>query len=156
MHNILGMSDAASLGLHAMMLLARAQRGALLSVHALSGRLDASEAHLGKVLQRLGKAGLVTSRRGPGGGFSIPQSAENATLLAIYEAIEGELPSTACLLRRPACDGRTCVLGELLQSVSHSVHHYLSTRRLSDFRNGRRNVSLEATDTPLTSEEEKS
>ena len=137
MHNILGISDAASLGLHAMMFLARAQEGELLSVHELAGRLDASEAHLGKVLQRLGKAGFVASRRGPGGGFCLARSSDEVTLLAVYQAIEGELPSGQCLLGRPACDGQPCLLGGLLRSVSDSVYQYLSSQRLSDFLIGR-------------------
>jgi Rrf2 family nitric oxide-sensitive transcriptional repressor len=65
MPTVLRMSDAASLALHGMVILAEAPERRV-SARAIASELDASEAHLAKVLQRLARAGLVESVRGRG------------------------------------------------------------------------------------------
>ena len=51
MANVLRISEAATLALHTLALLA-ARPGEILSTHKIATRLDASEAHLAKVLQQ--------------------------------------------------------------------------------------------------------
>ena len=58
MPTVLRISDAAALALHAMVMLAEAPERRM-SAKAIASELDASQAHLAKVLQRLAKAGLV-------------------------------------------------------------------------------------------------
>jgi DNA-binding IscR family transcriptional regulator len=64
MSNILKISEAASLALHTTVILA-ANPNRLVSTKKLASQLHASEAHLSKVLQRLEKADIVNSTRGP-------------------------------------------------------------------------------------------
>ncbi|MBN1424090.1 Rrf2 family transcriptional regulator [Candidatus Fermentibacteria bacterium] len=137
MNHILAISDAASLELHATMLLARSPANELVSTHALADELEVSEAHLSKVLHQLLRAGLLWARRGPRGGFRLGRSPEDITLLDVFEVIEGPLPTTHCLLGRPRCDGQSCVLGGLLETIQETVRSYLSSTRLSRFRDGR-------------------
>ncbi|MFA6319131.1 MAG: Rrf2 family transcriptional regulator, partial [Elusimicrobiota bacterium] len=70
MPSILNISEAAAIGVHAMMLIA-GRPSRLSSVHELAGELKVSAAHLQKVLQRLVHAGLARSMRGPGGGYAL-------------------------------------------------------------------------------------
>ena len=134
-------SQAASLALHAMALLA-SRRGGTLSTGEMARRLGASEAHLSKVLQRLLRAGLLASSRGPKGGFSFPKGDEGVSLLEVYECIEGPFEPQECLLGEPACGGRECVLGRVLERVNRDVRDYLARTRVGDldgvFANGRR------------------
>jgi Rrf2 family protein len=44
--------------------------------------------YLHKVLQDLVKADLVTSRPGPGGGYSLNQAADDVTILAVVNAVD--------------------------------------------------------------------
>lgn len=132
MNSILAISDAASLGLHAMMRLAQ-MPDALVSTRTLADDLSVSEAHLSKVLHQLARSGLLHARRGPRGGFRLGRPPEDITLIEVFEAIDGPLTSTYCLLGRPRCDGRSCVLGGLLESVHQTVRSYLSSTRLSRF-----------------------
>jgi Rrf2 family protein len=49
--------------------------------------------YLLKVLQQLVRAGVLRSKRGPHGGFSLARPAEDITLLQIVEAVDGPLIS---------------------------------------------------------------
>jgi Rrf2 family protein len=132
MGTILRISDAASLALHAVILLAGAGKGSGMPVPEMARSLGASEAHLSKVMQRLARARLVSSRRGPGGGFTLARAAGEITLLAVYEAIDGPLGDTTCLLGRRACVLSGCALGDLLRTVTESVRTYFADKTVAD------------------------
>lgn len=129
--NVLRISEAASLALHTVVMLA-ARPDRPVSTPEIASVFRVSEAHLAKVLQRLSRAGLVRSVRGPKGGFFLEREADELTLLDVYEAIEGPLPSSECLLGSPICGGEKCILGELLGSLNREVRDYLAGTTLSD------------------------
>ena len=131
MIHILRISYAASLAFHADVLLARFPDKAL-SVGFIASVLKVSEAHLSKVMQRLVKAGLVKSVRGPKGGYKSDSDPENTTLLEVFEAIEGPLPKNDCILGTPICQGDSCVLGNLHEIINNEVSRYLTETKLAD------------------------
>ena len=135
MTNLLKISEAASLALHTMALLAAGNQERLTNSD-LASRLGASSHHLAKVMQRLARAGLIDSVRGPQGGFRLGQPAENVKLLAIYEAVEGPLDDGGCLLGEPICEAAHCVLGEVVQSVHQQIRDYLAKTSLSEVAHG--------------------
>jgi Rrf2 family protein len=98
--------------------------------------LLASEHHLAKVMQRLAKAGLTDSIRGPQGGLQLGRPAEQITLLAIYEAVEGPLESPGCPLHEPFCDGTDCVLGNVLKSVHEQLRDHFQKTTLAELADG--------------------
>lgn len=129
---MLRISEAASLGFHAMAYLARADGGKPQSVAHLAKILSVSEAHLSKVLQRLAKHGLTTSRRGPRGGFLIARQPGEISLLTVYEAIDGPLKAGTCLLGTPICAPGACIMGRMLHNVAKMVRDYLAGTTVSD------------------------
>ncbi len=130
MPSILRISDAASMGIHAMAILATRAESPV-SCKEMAEALGVSDAHLSKVLQRLGKERLVRSARGPKGGFVLAQPAEEITLLDIYEAVDGPFVPSDCLLARRTCNGR-CIFGDLLASVNRQVKEALKGTKLTD------------------------
>ena len=127
---MLKVSDAVNLAFHASALLASAE--APRSAGEMARYLDVSENHMAKVLQRLVRAGLMLSRRGPAGGFELNRPAAELSLLQIYEAIEGPFVEQGCLLNKPVCDGSCCIFGDLLQSVHGQIHKHLENTHLAD------------------------
>jgi Rrf2 family protein len=129
----LRISEAASLALHAMVSLA----GDPLA-HYSAGRLSriicVSEAHLAKVLQRLAKAGLLVSVRGPKGGFRISRGADMITLLDVFEAIDGPYEPSECLMHDRTCGQMGCLFGDLLGDINRQVRDYLGGRSLEDVK----------------------
>jgi Rrf2 family protein len=134
MDNILKISEAASLAMHACTYLAK-QNGVKASTKEIAQVLGASEHHLAKVMQRLAKAGLVIPARGPKGGFTLARAPRKISLLNIYEAIEGDFGASNCLLSSKVCKGDKCILGGLLKTLNSEVLNYLKGTRLSEIDN---------------------
>jgi Rrf2 family protein len=130
MNGIINISEAASLALHSVAIIASLKKTA--SVSEISARLGVSEAHLAKVLQRLAKNGLVKSTRGPRGGFTLDRKGESISLLDVYEAIEGPLESRSCLLEKKSCRKGKCILGNTMQAAALLMRNHLQTTRISD------------------------
>ena len=130
MPGLLKISEAASLALHTMALLA-ADTTRTRSTRQMAQRLGVSEAHLAKVLQRLGRAGLVRSQRGPGGGFTLGKNSGDIALLEVYEVTDGPLDTGGCLFSKPRCNG-SCILGGLVAKVATEARDYLANTTLDD------------------------
>ena len=141
MSGVLKISDAATLALHTTVLLADRTDGPL-TTKEMASTFGVSEAHLAKVLQRLAKARIVLSGRGPKGGFLLAKPADRTTLLEVYEAIEGPLTDSDCLLGVPVCGGTHCILGSLVKNLNAQVRKYFSNTRLSDTTSAFKNLAL--------------
>lgn len=125
MNSILRISDGVVLALHACILLAK-QPEVPQNLEALAGRLDVSAAHLSKVMQRLVRAGLLVSRRGPAGGFVLADKPRKIKLIDIYEIIEGKLRFDNCLLGAVRCKPGNCLLGDFLHRTEAELAKTLS------------------------------
>ncbi len=128
---ILKISEAASLALHSMIILAKNQNR-LVSVKEIAQELDVSANHLSKVMQRLNKAGLIDSIKGYNGGFKLIEKPENINFLKIYELIDGKLSDCSCLLSKHHCKG-DCILSDLVVSVNKQVRDKFEKTKLSEF-----------------------
>jgi Rrf2 family transcriptional regulator, cysteine metabolism repressor len=54
-------------------------------------------AYLEHLVQRLRRAGLVESRRGAHGGYSLAQGAESISMAEVVQALEGEIAPIECI-----------------------------------------------------------
>jgi len=131
MANAFRVSEACTLALHTMVLLAR-NKEASHTTREIAETFHASEATLSKVLQRLHKAGLVRSVRGPKGGFRLARPADEVRLLDVYETIEGSLTLSRCLFETPMCGADECIMGDLIERMNAEVRDYLARTRLAD------------------------
>lgn len=132
MQGSLRISEAASLAMHAVAYIASHGGEGPVPVSKMASALGVSEAHLGKVLQRLVKYRFLDSRRGPKGGYVLGRDTEDVRLLEVYEAVDGPLKKAECLLDHRVCGGSECILGNLLRSVNDQVRQRLTTTRLKD------------------------
>ncbi len=114
------------------MALLASRPGVIMSTRKIAAELKVSEAHLSKVLQRLARLGLVRSIRGARGGFILGRDPDEVTLLDAYEAIDGPLRPSSCLMQHRACQGRGCILGDMLETINNDVRDHLSSQKLSE------------------------
>ncbi len=131
MSSILRISEAVSLGIHAVVLIG-SSHGEKISAANMAEMIDASEAHLAKVLQRLCKDGIVKSERGPKGGFVLGRAAEEITLMNVYEAIEGAFPNGDCMFTAPVCGRQACLLGGFIIKMNREAADFFRKTKLSD------------------------
>ena len=131
MADVVAVSEMLSLALHSMVLIALKGQE-YVSVKEIAAATGASEAHLAKVLQRLTKAGLLRSIRGPKGGFALTKPPEDITMLDVYEVIEGPVVERKCPTGRPTCPFAACILGGVPQRLNKEFTDYLASKTLGD------------------------
>ncbi|OHD61575.1 MAG: hypothetical protein A2014_06890 [Spirochaetes bacterium GWF1_49_6] len=130
MSELVQISEAALLALHSMVLIAQA-KGGWVSVHNMARRTGASENHLAKVMQRLTRAKLVRSVRGPKGGFLLADAPEKVSLLDIYEAIEGKVNNAACPFHKDTCMLQSCIFHGLIGKTTNELVRHLADTSLA-------------------------
>ncbi len=147
MAELLPPSEASSLGLHAMLLLAR-HGTRRLRAGEIAKMLQSSAAHLAKVMLRLEQVGLVTATRGPQGGYRLARRANEITLREVYEAIAGQLDPGHCPFSLPVCQNSGCPLGSFLRRLNRQLVDKLSNTLLSDvpIKTGRKRNENKAKD----------
>jgi len=77
--------------------------GSPVAAGVIGEAMDIPTGFLQQVLRELQRAGLVTSRPGPSGGYALARPAGEITVLQIVEALEGPLRSAECALRGGPC-----------------------------------------------------
>ena len=75
---------------------ARREAGARLSAAELSGETGVPLPTAQKLMGKLAIAGLLTSVRGAGGGFTLARPVTEISLADIVEAVEGPIAMTMC------------------------------------------------------------
>jgi Rrf2 family protein len=87
---------------------------------------------LTNILNQLARRGLVTSTRGPKGGYRLAREPNQISLANVIEAIEGSLKLTACCCdgsgdHEPTCEFHgTCPVNKPIQAVDAQVREILS------------------------------
>lgn len=132
MAEIFNISDGVRLGLHAALILAHSDRP--LTTKELKRILGVSAAHLAKILSQLERFGIVKSKSGPGGGYWLALPPGKNTLLAVYEAIAGQLVVERCPLAVPVCDGGGCPLGAYFIRLNREIATHLKSTTLKEIK----------------------
>lgn len=131
MAKLVQLSEAASLAIHAMVMIARNNKH--VNVNSIAQEMGASRNHLAKVLQQLVKYNFLRSVRGPSGGFVLNRPPSQITLLDIYEAIEGRIDIHECPLDRQICPFNKCLMGGVVKDVTLQIKDYFGDQTLEKF-----------------------
>jgi Rrf2 family transcriptional regulator, iron-sulfur cluster assembly transcription factor len=74
-----------------------------LGVKEISEALQVPKHFLGKILQELSRQGLVSSSKGPTGGFYLSDQNLDTPLVRVIESIDGPEVFHSCILGLPVC-----------------------------------------------------
>src|SRR3954470_7184720 len=94
-------STKAEYGIRVMAHLARRNDDEPVSLGSIADAEGLPLAYLEHLVQRLRKAGLVESRRGAHGGYSLAQPPGDITMAEVVEALEGEIAPIECISADP-------------------------------------------------------
>ena len=94
-------STKAEYGVRVMAHLARREDDSPVSLGAIAEAEGLPLAYLEHLVQRLRRAGLVESRRGAHGGYSLARPAADVTMAEVVEALEGVIAPIECITASP-------------------------------------------------------
>ena len=131
MSKIFSMSEAASIAIHSMVIIAR--NGSGINAIKIAEHTGFSKNHISKVLQRMVKNDLLKSVRGPSGGFSLKLDPEKLSLLTIYEAIEGPMVITDCPFENEVCHFDRCLMLNVVNKMAQEFKQFLNKQTLKAY-----------------------
>ncbi len=109
-------------GVRAMLVLARSETQQL-SGSVVAARAGIPPNYLPRVMGGLVRAGLVSTRRGRSGGYRLGRPSEQISVLAVIEAVEGDLQRRSCVLRGGPCrrDGPCDIHATFVQAQDAAI-----------------------------------
>jgi len=131
MAKIISISEAVSIGIHGIILIARAE--GLVNVVQIADATNTSKHHVAKIMQRLVKEGYLYSHRGPSGGFTLRKKPKDISLLEIYESIEGKLEATKCPMDKQICPFNKCIMNNVTYNMTLEFKEYLKNQKLNNY-----------------------
>ncbi len=97
--------------------------------------LDFPEHFLGKVLQQLARKNIVSSAKGPNGGFCVDNNAMEISLLKIIESIDGLAFFSICGLGLHECnDEKPCPIHKDYQIFRGDFYKMLSEKTIKNIK----------------------
>src|SRR5690554_1791619 len=115
MTKILALSEANAIAFHGMALIAKSELA--ISATDIADITNSSRHHTSKVMQRLVKAGLIGSTRGPSGGFFLKKDASEIKIIDILEALEGKVEINDCPVDNAICPFGSCLMGGICYEI---------------------------------------
>ena len=92
----------------------------------ISERQGISLSYLEQLFTRLRKHGLVSSTRGPGGGYSLSRSAHDIQVAEVVAAVDENVDATRCGGKGDCQDGQRCLTHDLWSELSEQVYAFLN------------------------------
>lgn len=102
-------------------------------VKDISKPINVPQAYIAKLLQVLVKAKIVSSVRGPKGGFYLDETNLTHDVMSIINVIDGEKKMSSCLLSLKKCnEEKPCPLHDILSPSRNEILHSLRTKTIKD------------------------
>jgi len=104
----------------------------------IAARQEISLSYLEQLFARLRRQGLVTSARGPGGGYRLARGADATSIADIVLAVDEPLKATRCSEARGCMiKGERCLTHDLWDDLGARIQSYLASVSLADVAMGR-------------------
>jgi Rrf2 family iron-sulfur cluster assembly transcriptional regulator len=104
----------------------------------IAERQEISLSYLEQLFARLRRKGLVTSARGPGGGYRLARGAADTSIAEIVHAVDEPLRATRCGQGKGCMvKGERCLTHHLWEDLGERIEDYLASVTLADVISGR-------------------
>lgn len=96
------------------------------SLSEISERQSISLSYLEQLFSKLRQSELVSSVRGPGGGYRLGRSSEDIYIAQIIEAVNESVDTTSCQGRGDCQGGEICLTHALWDELTAEIHNFLN------------------------------
>ena len=119
----------------AMIDIALNQSNGAITLALISERQGISLSYLEQLFAKLKKADLVSSARGPGGGYRLSRIASEISIGEIIKAVDESVDARKCGGKSNCHSGGQCLSHELWSELSETIDTFLKTITLQDVVN---------------------
>lgn len=95
------------------------------SLADISERQGISIFYLEQLFAKLRRKGLVSSVRGPGGGYRLSRDGNTIFVAEVIDAVDESVDATRCQGMGDCQNGETCLTHDLWQQLSAEIHKFL-------------------------------
>ena len=118
-----------------------------IGIKQISKELSIPTPFLGKILQTLAKHKLLSSTKGPHGGFGLGKPAKDIALIEIVDIIDGQDIFKKCMIRLEDCNEKDpCSAHLKYGEIRQSLYTLFQKEKISDFvdeiKNSKSRVNL--------------
>jgi len=104
-----------------------------LSLKDIADQQQLSRNYLENLFNAMKVAGLVRSKRGPGGGWELIKPPDQITLTMVLEAVEGDLGVVDCVIHPDSCGRRDyCPTRDIYVEVSQAIRGVFDRYTIED------------------------
>ena len=107
------------------------EKGAI-TLSLISKRQGISLSYLEQLFSKLKKSGLVSSARGPGGGYRLSRAASEISISQIIRAVDESVDARKCGGKANCQGGEECLSHELWSDLSENIDSFLKSITLQD------------------------
>ena len=111
----------------AMLDLAVHEEAGPISLADISRRQGISLSYLEQLFAKLRKHNLVSSVRGPGGGYQLERDPGQIFVAEIVDSVDENVDATKCSGRADCQHGGMCLSHQLWSDLSREIHHFLAS-----------------------------
>lgn len=103
-----------------------------ISLADISERQGISLSYLEQLFAKLRRNDLVSSVRGPGGGYQLKRSQDQIHVAEVIDAVNEAVDATGCNHKANCQSGEVCLTHYLWCDLSDQIHNFLSGITLAD------------------------
>jgi len=116
-------------------------------IKEISSKLDIPTPFLGKILQMLARQNILSSTKGPHGGFTLKKEALDITIMEIVEIIDGSDTFDSCVIRTSKCSHESpCSMHDKIAPLRMEMKSLFITGTIADlaseFRQGKERIKI--------------
>ena len=127
------LSQTAAYALNAVLYLAEHDDGTPVNTAVMAQALGIPQNYLSKTLHALARGGILTSVRGPAGGFRLAREPRRVSLLEIVGPFDPIGAQRRCLLGRPQCtDRNACAAHEAWKHTADLIARFFRSTTVAD------------------------
>ncbi|GAA4800525.1 Rrf2 family transcriptional regulator [Litoribaculum gwangyangense] len=131
------LSNSSKYAIKAVLFIAvNSKRGKKVMVKDIANPINVPKPYIAKLLQKLVKEKIISSTRGPRGGFYLNNENFKVSIMKIIHAIDGEKTLKSCMLSLDTCnEEKPCPLHNILSISRDNILKHLNQKTIEDLSN---------------------